>query len=288
MSDCTGTQAQEFGLAYVDGTLDEAQANHFEQHYFEWQLCHEQVRSLIALRDELHERSAQSPAHEAKRKSIFRLSQYAWLVAGACLLIVAGVFLYHGHQLNNESSDLAVNGAAPAPGHTSTAQTGPANATAPAKVEQKSSTVVDVTQLADLVMPVYSPHTLRGENVDAKMTSGMAAYQRGDYGTAAAELGQVRAGSEDSRAAHFYRGVSQLHIGELDAAHATLLTVAYAGESPEQEGALYALAQVALAQNNPTLAQSYLAKTIALQGALEKKAREQSARLATLQKNHNN
>ncbi len=280
---CTGAPAEEFGLAYVDGTLDEAQVNRFEEHYFECPLCHDQVRSLIALRDELHERSAPSPDRVQKRSSSYRMPTFAWAVGLGFLVIVAGVFIYRAHESDNINHDLAAKGVSPAAGKTSATTpsgsptSGPSN---PAANQQKS--LIDASKLADLVLPVYAPHALRGQAADENMTAGMAAYQSGDCRKAADLLALVKSASDDSRSAHFYRGVCQLHLGQLYAAQASLNFVVQAGESPEQEGALYALAQVALAQNNPALAQNYLQRTIALQGSQENRARAQNAKLLSV------
>jgi len=44
------------------------------------------------------------------------------------------------------------------------------------------------------------------------------------------------------------------------------------GDSPQQEAALYYLAQIALVHNDPTTARHYLARTIALRGDFERRA----------------
>ena len=64
-----------------------------------------------------------------------------------------------------------------------------------------------------------------------------------------------------------------MHGGELAAAQATLRKVDAAGDSPQQEAALYYLAQVALARQDSTAARHYLARTISLHGDFEQQAR---------------
>jgi hypothetical protein len=277
-------------LAYVDGTLDEAQINRFEEHYFECALCHEQVRSLIALRDELHERSAPSLIRVQKNTSVFRMPLFVWTMGLGCLVVVAGVVFYHARASSNVNSDLAANGSTPAAGRSPSALPSSSSASAPSNpastTADQQKPLIDASRLADLVLPVYAPHALRGQTADENMAAGMAAYQSGDCRKAADQLALVKSASDDYRAAHFYRGLCQLHLGQLYAAQASLNFVVQAGESPEQEGALYAQAQVALAQNNPALAQKYLGQTIALQGSLESRARAQNSKLLALMAAH--
>lgn len=290
MSNCTGAPAQEFGLAYVEGTLDEALMNRFEEHYYECSLCHEQVRALLALREELRERSAPSPARAHKRTSIFRIPVFVWTVSLGCLVVIAGVVFYHSHQISNSNPDLAANGNTPATGASTATPSATTPSGSPASASSTTANIkkpiIDASKLADLVLPIYTAHALRGQVPDEHMTAGMAAYKNGDCRKASDELALVKPTSDDSRAAHFYRGLCQLHTGQLNDAQTSLNVVAQAGESPEQEGALYALAQVALAQNNPALARTYLAKTIALQGGLESRARAQDSKLQNLTSSH--
>jgi len=65
----------------------------------------------------------------------------------------------------------------------------------------------------------------------------------------------------------------------LPAATKTLRSVADAGDSPQQEAALYYLAQVALAGNDATTARHFLARTISLHGDFEGRARAQLSQI---------
>ena len=64
-----------------------------------------------------------------------------------------------------------------------------------------------------------------------------------------------------------------MHEGDLDGAAHSLRGVSDAGDSPEQEAALYFLAQIALARNDAGSARKSLERTVALHGDYERRAR---------------
>jgi uncharacterized protein HemY len=101
----------------------------------------------------------------------------------------------------------------------------------------------------------------------------MKAYARKDCPSAVRDLAQVPANDEDSLAARFFNGVCQMRDGDLGAASRSLESVANAGDSPQQEAALYYLAQVALERNDADAARRYLAHTVSLHGDFESRAR---------------
>lgn len=65
----------------------------------------------------------------------------------------------------------------------------------------------------------------------------------------------------------------------MSSATGTLHAVAGAGDSPQQEAALYYLAQLALAREDGPAARKYLKQTIALRGDFEKRARAELSEL---------
>jgi TolA-binding protein len=101
----------------------------------------------------------------------------------------------------------------------------------------------------------------------------MKEYSRHDCPSAAKALAQVPAHDEDSLAAQFFMGVCQMHDGDAVAAARILESVANAGDSPQQEAALYYLAQVALERNDAGTARRYLTRTVSLHGDFESRAR---------------
>jgi hypothetical protein len=107
----------------------------------------------------------------------------------------------------------------------------------------------------------------------------MKAYSQGDCPGAERSLSQVGPPDADSLAATFYAGLCLMHEQKLSAAHDKLLQVAGAGDSPEQEAALYYLAQVALARNDAAAARPFLERTVSLHGDFERRARAELANL---------
>ena len=72
--------------------------------------------------------------------------------------------------------------------------------------------------------------------------------QNGDcLGSGERSRPRSRAKCDDALSAQFYSGVCQMKLNQLDAAAATLGQVAGKGDSPQQEAALYYLAQIASA-----------------------------------------
>jgi hypothetical protein len=139
-----------------------------------------------------------------------------------------------------------------------------------------------VAQLADLTLPPFRAANLRGEGENADFTSAMRAYSAGDCRAALTALSRVHVSSkgDNTRAAEFYSGVCQMHLGSLSDASTTLQRVASAGDSPQQEAAFYYLAQIALLRNDAPSARQALNLTMALHGDFEQRARRQFAALA--------
>jgi hypothetical protein len=141
---------------------------------------------------------------------------------------------------------------------------------------------VHFSQLADLALPPYLASNLRGESKDARFEAGMKEYANGNCRGALVALSQVPAESTEARAAKFYSGACQMRLGDFASATGVLRKIADAGDSPQQEAALYGLAQIALAGNYPATAHAYLLRTISLRGDLEQRAREQDRQIAKL------
>jgi hypothetical protein len=140
--------------------------------------------------------------------------------------------------------------------------------------------------LADFAMPAFIAPNLRGESPDPHFRNGMMAFTKGDCEAALTSLTEVPADAGEQRQARFYSGVCQLHLGNLDDANTDLRAVADAGDSPEQEAALYYLAQTALAGNNLRAAHRYLLRAITLRGEMERRARKQDSKVLALIEAH--
>jgi hypothetical protein len=130
-----------------------------------------------------------------------------------------------------------------------------------------------ISRLADLTLPAFQPPNLRGQSGDPHFSAGMKAYTRQDCRSAVEILSQVPAQDDDSLAAQFYVGVCQMQLGDLAGASSSLRGVDSAGDSAQQEAALYYLAQIALAHNDATTARHFLARTISLRGDFQVRAR---------------
>lgn len=277
MTQCTGKPAEELLEAYLQGTLPEARAQKFEQHYFDCPVCLEQVERLEAVARQLGRRPLKA------RKPLIAWPSLGWaglglpslgwparafaLSAIAALLVVGFFGIRHINM----------------PAQPSVAHSTVAPATPPAQQSRPASptlAALAVSRLADLSLPAFQANNLRGPSDDTHYDAGMSAYATGNCAAAVKALSQVPAQDEDALAARFYTGVCRMQMGDLPAASATLRKVSAAGESAQQEAALYYLAQIALSENDAATARRYLTRTIALHGDFEHRASAELARLA--------
>jgi hypothetical protein len=258
MSKCTGSPAEVLALPYVEGNLPEAEAERFEEHYFDCPVCLDYLQTIQAMGAGM----ARVPAPAFAKPQPGRLLAWpvmTWAIGSAAALLLLTGITYRLVAHRDAGPTTARTAPAPAP----------APAVQPAATLGKQPPAADATLLADLELPAYAAANLRGDSEDANFTAGMKAYSRSNCAAAMPALARVAADSPDSRAAKFYRGVCQMHAGDLSAAAATLRPVADAGDSPQQESAYYYLAQVALKRNDPGTAHKLLFETIALKGDLE-------------------
>jgi len=256
MTDCTGRPAELFLEAYLQGSLPEAEAEAFEEHYFNCSLCLAQVEALQAVAAKL----ASQPREFAKKPLGWPIRAGIW---GAIAAMLAIGFV--GLRMKRQP--------------TQSLGKGPAT-TLPQSVSAVPTTTVasaSVTRLADMTLPVFQAPHLRGENSDPHFETGMKAYGARNYLMAINDLLLVPAQDRDALAAQFYIGVCQMREGNLEAATTSLRSVSEAGNSLQQEAAFYYLAQVAFARDDATTARHYLARTISLHGDYEKRAHNQLA-----------
>ena len=290
MSPCNGLPAEKNALAYIEGSLSEAESIRFEEHYFQCPVCLAQVQALDAACEELEQHPVQTPAATTKRA--FRLNsriqsllspQYAWGLLALSLILLVSIIVTIRSGYFNLPSQNATSVTPKAP----TVQNGQAG-----KAEKLQATVspgrIHSEQLADLILPGFTESTLRGKSLDINFADGMTAYSAGDCRKALVSLAKVPATQKQSPAAHLYSGACQMKLGNYAAANKELRVVVGAGDTPQLESALYELAQTLLAQDDPSAAHQFLRKTIALHGDLEAKAREEDGKVVELlNQNHN-
>lgn len=270
MSNCNGAPAEHCALSYVEGTLPEAEAERFEEHYFDCPVCLDYLQTIQAVGAGLARQAAEEPVHGSAR-SVIAWPVRFWAMGAAAAILMVGAVTY---KLATRQP------ASPAVAHSAPAVSVPSPIPAPPASQPAGG--VKATELADLALPAFVAPNLRGDSEDAHFQDGMKAYGQGDCAGALPSLTQVPAESRDSRAAEFYAGVCRMHVGDLAAASTALRAVASAGDSPQQEAAFYYQAQVALARNDPAAAHKLLLRTIALKGDLEREASVQDHKVLEL------
>ena len=261
MTSCNGRPADECLDAYLEGTLPENEARRFEEHYFDCPVCLGRLEALEAVARHLG-----TPA-KTPLKAPIPWPVRARVYGAVAALVVLGFFTYSAthHPVQPTAAD-----ASPATAR----QVKPTVSAGP-----PPPAALAVSQLADLSLPAYRASSLRGGGDDASFDAGMKAYRAQDCAAAEKSLALVAAADENHLAAEFYRGACQMRDSNLPAATKTLRRVADAGDSPQQEAALYYLAQAALAGNDATTARHFLARTIALHGDFEGRARAQLSKI---------
>jgi len=268
MTHCSGAPAQQHALAYIEGTLAEFEAERFEEHYFDCSACLAHLQALQAVGQEL----VRHPAvllDQVRTRQPLAWPARAGALAAAAVLVVAGGFAIRV---------IGVHTAQPSQAHSL-----PAAPLLPAQAPQPPHPpLVQPSQLADLALPVFVPRNLRGESEDPRFQAGMRAYGNGDCRGAVVTLSQVPDSSPEARAARFYSAACQMHLDQFSAAASGLRAVAQAPDSPQRELALYYLAQIALAGDDPSAAHRYLLHTIVLRGDMEHAARLQDRKVVAL------
>lgn len=254
MTLCTGTPAERSLERYMQGTLPEFEAKSFEEHYFDCPTCLAQVEAFQAVTAHF----ANQPLERLKPASS-RL--VAWPVIAALGSIAAvAIAGYLGFRTT------------PPPPTASATQSAPA-------ASPSTPPPVLVASLADLALPPFQASHLRGEGGDPQFDRGMKSYAAHDCPRAIRSLSAVAKESSEALAARFYTGVCQMKQGSFAEASATLRKVEAVGDSPQQEAALFYLAQAALARKDVAAARHNLTRTIALHGDFEHRARAQMDQL---------
>jgi hypothetical protein len=257
-------------LQYVEGTLPEFEVERFEEHYFDCPICLTHLQAIQAVGRELA-RQPVAPVQAERPKIWLAWPAWSWAAGAAAALLLLSVFTYRSIESRPAQPTVSQSRPKSLPQAESAAQ--------PA---YPSPAPVHLSQLADLTLPAFVAPNLRGDGLDTQFEAGMKEYANGNCRGAFAALSQVPAVSAEARAAEFYSGACQMRLGDFASASGLLSKVANDGDSPQQEAALYGLAQIALAGNDPATAHAYLLRTISLRGDLERRAREQDQRIAEL------
>jgi hypothetical protein len=254
MTDCIGAPAREWLERYVDGTLPDAEAQQFEEHYFECSVCLTELQALQAARKQLE----QHPVSAPPRRRVLSWPVLVSFGAMAAALLI-GYLTVRTLRHPEPAGTLAV-----AP---------------PTKSNEAGQAAQQIAQLADLQLPVYRVATLRDGSEGTAFERGMKQYAAGDCTGARRTLAKVDAQGPDGLAAQFYSGVCAMHAGDFTGASSLLRSVASTGDSPEQESAWYYLAQISLARSDAADARQELDHVLSLHGDLEDQARKQLAQL---------
>jgi len=264
MKSCTGSPAEQFLEPYLQGVLPEAEAESFEEHYFDCPVCLARLEALQAVARKL----ASEPRGPIRKPIPWptRVGTRLGAFGAIAALLLLGFFVYR-FRADSGPPDIARSAPQTAP------PSAPANPGTPAKPSTLASQ--SVSRLADLTLPAFQGANLRGQSRDAHFEAGMKDYTSHAYLRAIKDLSQVPPQDEDAGTAKFYSGICQMRLGNLPAARTSLRAVADAGDSPQQEAALYYLAQTALLSDDAGAARRNLQRVVALHGDFEARAKGQ-------------
>lgn len=272
MNPCNRAPAIENAAQYIEGTLPQSDAERFEDHYWNCPACLAYLQAIEAVGDELAREPVPQIAPQPRKKPIsWPVPVWAFgAAAAAAVLAVIGIRTLGPHPEKTMQTQSAPSNSPQSPPSHQIASSSPVGQTA--------------SELADLALPPFAASTLRGAGLEAHFEQVMAAYARGDCQGAVTALAQVPAQDRQQRKAEFYSSLCRMHGGNLAAAEAGLRKVVDAGDSLQLESALYYLAQIDLARNDPAGAHRYLVRTISLEGEMEKRARLQDQKVQALEK----
>jgi len=268
---CSGEPANHCALPYVEGTLPEPELERFEEHYFDCPVCLARLEALQAVGRELARPPKAIPdpprEREAWAKAVFAWTAWGWAAGAVAALLLVGIFTYRVLETRPMTPTVAQEKPRSAP------QTQPVHS---------SPAPIQASQLADLSLPIFVAPNLRGAELDAGFEAGMKEYAKGNCRGAIEALARVSAESAEARAAELYSGACRMRLGNLADAAGLLQKVADAGDSPQQEAAIYELAQIALANNDAAKAHGFLQRAISLRGDVERQARAQDRKVEGL------
>ena len=268
--DCDRVSHEEIFESYLLGRLSEEDREAFEEHYFECARCFDELQALQAIREEL--RVGSDFGTTTTRPFI------AWPAVGlaAAVLLAVGVVLWMRPQAPSNLPE-ASRTAAPSP------------ATIPEKPrpdvpERPVASEPSLELLARVEPPRYEPPVLRGvpDDATARFQRGMDRYRQANYRGAVNELRAAAAQDPDAAHIRFYLGISQLMLGQDNAAIDSLRATIAIGDSAYLEDAHLYLAKAFLRRKDPAAAETQLKEVIKLGGTGSSEARRLLTQLERL------
>ena len=227
MTQCTGAPADRWLEEYVAGTLPEAEALRFEEHYFACPVCLAQVEALEAAAGEVKGEVIDLP-QVTGRPAVQGPARWAFLVGALAATIVAAFLGIRVWQHLTPP--------------------GKAASQAPVVAPQRAA---DLAQMADRALPPFRATTVRGESKSGRFDAGMRAYAAGNCPAAIDALARVPAASERATVARFYAAACRMKLADYAGAAQGFKAIAEAGDSAFQEAAMYYLAQTELPATMP-------------------------------------
>jgi len=221
---------------YAEGKLDGAEAEAFEQHFFECEACYQALQDDAAIRAAL----ASIAPDETRRPAPSNAAWNPWwLLAAAMLVLGLGLVLWLAPWAGTPSDHVLV---------------------AASEVEA----------------PPYEPRTLRSVTGEGEIAfqKAMVAYQEGDLGTAIPGLEDAVALDETLDKALFYLGASYLLENQPEEAIDSLSRVVAMEDSPYLEWAHFYRAKAHLRLGDLDAALADLSEVISVGGELQTRAEE--------------
>ncbi|HZU29281.1 MAG TPA: tetratricopeptide repeat protein [Bryobacteraceae bacterium] len=242
---------------YVANRLSEEDRSRVEEHYFSCPRCLDRVSALQAVRSALEERGVATSSGPPVRE---RRISWVWpslAAAAAVVIAIAAVLVLR-----------------PRPA--------PPVARNRTHVNRRS---LDLTELARIDPPRYSPPTLRGMqgSEQRRFRAAMKLYGAGDYRGAIPELRSLAESDPGNFDALFFLGAADLLTGNTRQGIAELDRVARAGDrSPYAEEAHFDLGKAWLQLGNIAAARREFTTVIAMKGDLRAKAADLLSRVQDL------
>ncbi len=237
---CEEKGSAELSESYLRGSLDEADATRYEDHFFACESCFAELKAIEALQGELARTRKAVEAEARVSRPIL------WMAAAAALLVLAsGTALY----LTPSAKPL------PEP--------------------ESRANVPNLAQLARIAPPRWTPTRLRGTEDDAarRFKEAMEPYARGEWNAALPALREASRLDPGAPHVSFYLGVCALLAGQRAEAVESFRRVVALGETPFLEESRFFLAKAYLGAGDVAAARAELTKAIELGGPRGEEAR---------------
>jgi len=258
--DCRDVEERDILEGYLLGRLTGPDRDEFESHYFECASCFAQLRTALAVQEELQHH----PVVLAQpRSALFRR---AWALTPALvtvtLLFVVGIWWYSARE-QQPSQQVSSSPSAASP-------------VLPEQHQPSSPSSASLETLARVEPPPYAAVVLRGAEDESQETfrQAMQFYLKRDYANAIPGLRAAVNASPQSSSFNFYLGACYLLNGQTDLAVQSFNTTVSLDDPAYSELARFYLAKAYLKKKNIRAAEGELQKTIDLHGDKEQEAAE--------------